>query len=60
MRISIWVFGRELLTVDIGQGASEDETPDVDGGYLTSFPVGFVANHERPEESGLPYREGWE
>lgn len=59
MRLSIMVLGWELLAVELGP-AAEVEMPDIDGGYLTSMPIGFVANHELPEESGLPYREGWE
>ncbi len=59
MRFSITILGWELLALELGPTvAAEDEAP-VDGGYLTSTPVGFTAAYEIPDQAG-PYREGWE
>lgn len=62
MRFSITLLGRELLALELGPGVSEPEydDPGTDGGYVTSYPVGFVAYHDLPDGSGLPYREGWD
>ncbi len=60
MRFSLIVLGWELLAIELGNTTAEVDEHGVDGGYLTSYPVGFVANHERPDDSGLPYREEWD
>lgn len=60
MRLAITILGHELIVIETTPAEQyEAEEQAIDGGYLTSMPLGFVANHERPEESGLPYREGW-
>lgn len=57
MRLSITLLGLDLFTVELETTAAEvyDESP----GDCTTYPIGFTAAHEIPDEAG-PYREGWE
>ncbi len=59
MRLTVTAFGL-ALDISIGREQCELEYDDTEPGDALSNPVGFTANHERPEESGIPYREGWE
>lgn len=61
MRLAICVLGYELLTIDLGAVADcyEVEAEDDSPGDSMSYPIGFVAAHEIPDQAG-PYREGWE
>lgn len=59
MNVVIHLFGRELLSLHVGFDQAEDEYADdtrsTDGVFL-----GFTPMHAVPDESGIPYREGWE
>lgn len=61
MFVAITLFGRELLSLHIAfdtdpEPVESDDAGDNAGGTY----VGFVASHERPDESGLPYNDGWD
>lgn len=56
MRLAVTLFGRDLFAIELTtEAAVEYEEP----GECTTYPVGFTATHEIPDQAG-PYREGWE
>lgn len=54
MRIALTILGTEVLVLSTGVELAYDEPGD-----CTTYPVGFVAMNEIPDQAG-PYREGWE
>lgn len=54
MQLAIRFLGLELLTVVFSTETEEYE--ESEPGDCTSFPIGFVANYEKPDEVGLPDR----
>lgn len=54
MRISLTILGTEVFALSTEPAVECDEPGD-----CTTYPVGFTATHEIPDQAG-PYREGWE
>lgn len=60
MRLAITLLGLDLFTIELETAAAECyEAVDDSPGDCTTYPIGFTAAHEIPDEAG-PYREGWE
>lgn len=57
MELTIRFLGLELLHI----AASTDEAAceDYEGGDAMTYPLGFVASHELPDEAGLRDRQEW-
>jgi hypothetical protein len=53
--LALHLFGHEVMVLQIGNAevAVEDDSP----GDCTTYPVGFTARPEMPDEVGLPDRD---
>ena len=60
MRLAITFLGLDLFSIDVTTDAPSPAPDEYeDPGESTTYPVGFTATHEIPDQAG-PYREGWE
>ena len=57
VHVSVTVLGWELLNIEVGATATEYDSP----GDCTTYPIGFIARHEMPDEAaGLVDRRPWD
>lgn len=62
MRLSVTLLGLDLFSVEISTDddtATEGYDDGTDPGDCTTYPLGFTAAHDQPDEIGLPQR-GWD
>lgn len=55
MRFALRIMGVEFIAVELGNYAEAPEE-EYEPGDCISFPVGFVAQFDKPDEVGLPDR----
>lgn len=58
MILALHLFGHEVMVLQVGHAhEAELDVVDDEPGECTTYPVGFTARHELPDEVGLPDRD---
>lgn len=55
--LALHLFGHEVIVLQIGHPSHDTDHEDESPGDCTTYPVGFTARPELPDEVGLPDRD---